>query len=409
MTDVPASPATPSEAPDAPGRPGRRRVHVPELLGEAAWLFVLLRVLVSVLAVLVVIGGRDGAICPGPGAAGLPPDGPWHALVGVFYHWDACWYWKIAGIGYGLEDGTGSTAFFPLLPLLTATLAQVRGNVPIASIAVNAVALIVGLAGIGRLVARDFDLATAQRTMLYLALFPAAIFLVAPFSEPLFIAGAAWAFVGARERRWEWAIAGGLVAGLSRPLGVLLVVPIGWELLRMVVERWRGGGPRVVRWDIVAGLAVAAPAIAWLGFVAWSGIVIGQSTIAANAQWGSHELVWPWVRFGQVVDWALTRHRPAPLVNAAVWAVFAVLALVAIRKLPVSYWLFAIPTLVLSLTQHTVWPFMSTSRYMMAAFPLLVVPALAGRNRRFHATWLAGSTVLLAFLATRYFEGVMVG
>ncbi len=103
---------------------------------------------------------------------------------------------------------------------------------------VNAVAFVVALTGLWRLVRRDFDPGVADRTVLYVAVFPVAFFLIAPFTESLFLAAAVWSILGARERRWGLVAVAGLLAGLTRPQGALLVLPLGWEAYRAIVA-WR--------------------------------------------------------------------------------------------------------------------------------------------------------------------------
>src|SRR4029078_6703126 len=104
-----------------------------------------------------------------------------------------------------------------------------RATLPSASALCTAIALILALTGRQQLVARDVDKETARRTALYVVVFPAAFFLIAPFTEAIFLAAVVWAVVGARTRRWEVAIVAGVIAGLTRPLGIVLMLPLAWE------------------------------------------------------------------------------------------------------------------------------------------------------------------------------------
>ena len=62
-----------------------------------------------------------------------------------------------------------------------------------------------------------------------------------------------WAFLGARRRRWEIVLVAGLLAGLTRPQGLLLMLPLGWEAFHMLLERWRAaGGPSSGLTDVAA-------------------------------------------------------------------------------------------------------------------------------------------------------------
>ena len=99
----------------------------------------------------------------------------------VWQHWDACWYSKIAAYGY--ETGTSSTNFFQLLPFMMRAVSILVGDdIALAGLVVNAVALVLGLTGLRQLVREDLDGETADRAVLYVAVFPVAFFFFAPFT-----------------------------------------------------------------------------------------------------------------------------------------------------------------------------------------------------------------------------------
>jgi hypothetical protein len=187
------------------------------------------------------------------------------------------------------------------------------------------------------------------------------------------------------------------------------MLPLAWEAARMVWERWQEGGPRVRPGDLLAAIAVVGPGIAYAGYVAWTSVVVGESYFASHAAWGEHHLVLPWDRLAAGIAYGLDHGRPSQLIGAGMWVLFAGLTVAAVRLLPVSYWLFVVPQLMLALTQETVFPLMSTTRYMLVLFPCFVVLAIFGRSPRFHTTWVVLSTLLLGFLAIQFIEGWMVG
>ncbi len=400
------APTTPDDV--SARRLARLGARLPEGLVDAAWLWLVLRAGLGLIALFVVMRGRADTACSADAPlAFLPDQGPLFALFGTWLHWDACWYTTIAAYGYGPD--AGATTFFPLLPLLLGGLAGIRGNIVLVGPVIMAVACIAAFTGLRQLVARDVDEPTARRTVLYTAVFPSALFLIAPFTESLFLATSVWAFLGARRRRWEIVLVAGLLAGLTRPQGLLLLVPLGWEALQMLRERWAGAGPRLRPSDLGVAFAVASPAIAYGAFVAWTGLVVGESYFASHVQWGEHQLVLPWDRLAEGISWSIERGRPVQSLNAVAWVGFVGLTVAAIRRLPASYWLYCIPQLALMLTQDTVFPLMSTIRYLIVLFPCFVMLAMAGRHARFNTAWLVISTLLLGFVASSFVEGVMVG
>lgn len=174
---------------------------------------------------------------------------PGHAVLEIWARWDAEWYLLIAENGYGDDTafvGNGrvdyrsgdDTGFFPLYPLLVGALAR-TGLTPLAAgVLVANLALLAGLAALRRLVAADHGERAADRTVWILLAFPSSFFLSAVYAESLQLASLAVAVCMARDRR---PLAAGLAAALcalSKPTGLLAVVPVAWE-----VAGWSAGAP----------------------------------------------------------------------------------------------------------------------------------------------------------------------
>jgi hypothetical protein len=91
------------------GRPPRRRWGAAPSgargVGEALWLFLLLRVTLSLFAFLAAVSLELRGPCSGAEPApmlyttGLP-----YRLLGVWQRWDGCWYEKVAALGYRPGD-----------------------------------------------------------------------------------------------------------------------------------------------------------------------------------------------------------------------------------------------------------------------------------------------------------------
>ena len=71
-----------------------------------------------------------------------------------------------------------------------------------------------------------------RRASLYLLFFPTAVFLVAPYSESLFLAGAIPAFYYARRKRWIMAGMFAAVAMGARAAGIFLLFGLLVEFVR---------------------------------------------------------------------------------------------------------------------------------------------------------------------------------
>jgi len=142
--------------------------------------------------------------------------------------YDGQWYLDIAENGYRrLPDAEshrgmhppGNFAFFPLLPgvLWTITLSAIG-------------------AAFAGLIAGRFGIAPFLTVALLVA-FPSAAFRLVLYSEGLFLLLSGLALYGALEKRPVLAAVAGLLAGLSRPQGLLLALPFFWEFLLPALRR----------------------------------------------------------------------------------------------------------------------------------------------------------------------------
>lgn len=368
-----------------------------------------LRVGASVLAALA------GGLLPGLEPVGVAPAadfGGWPASTaeeqGLAVLWrglerfDALWYLAIAADGYPAGGGGGSppppaAAFFPGYPAAVALVSVVLlGATVLAAHLVAFAATVVALAGIHRLtedVTGDGE--TARRAVLLTAVFPSAFFLVAPYSEALFLAATVWALVWARQGRWWPAAAAALVAGLTRNVGVLLALPVAIEAVRQLrMHR---------RWNEVVG-AVGAIAAAPLGlgaYLAYGANRWGTWTAPVDVQTGwQRTFTWPWdaladaARFavGSLGVYATGYHALdlvvfLPVAAAAAWLVV---------RGPRSLGLFAAAHVAVWLVYpFASRPLMSTPRFALAVAPLFVVFAMWTRRQAAESIWVAASAALL--------------
>ena len=283
--------------------------------------------------------------------------------------WDGSWYARIAEHGYApLPDE--SIRFFPLVPLLSRGLADVTPFDERAALVVvaNASALALGLL-LYRLVCLETgDTALARRSVWLLALAPPAYVFVMGYTEATATALAVATFLGLRSQRWGWAALAGALAGLARPVGVLLVVPATIEVAR----GWRAARPRE-RWrGVVAAVAPAAGAGAYLAWVQWR---FGDWLLPVRIQQRGN------LRgsFADPID-TLERAGRGLLDGTEVgsglhvpWAILLVLGvIIALRRWPLAYGAFAAAMLGAGLSSSNLD---SLERYALSAFPFVLVGA----------------------------------
>lgn len=356
--------------------------------------------------------------------------------------WDAGWYRAIAVGGYG-GAGHQSLRFWPLLPVLGRAVAILPGVAPGGGVvAVANVAQLVGLAIVGRLVAEESgDPALARRTVWLLAVVPAAFVSVMGYAEPVLLVGTAWALWALRRGRWWWAAAGGLVAGLCRPLGVALVLPAVIEATRPWWESrwhaWRAPSAGVERGGPAAGAAggaaggvagrgaaepaggaaggvagrlaaVLAPAVGAGAFLAYVAVHFGDGLAPIQVQEEPRlhgRLTDPFATVARDLTHLVQGHHLGEGLHVP-WVVLAlVLLVVAARRLPASYTAFAAAVLVAALSGPNLDSF---ERYALSAFPLVWAGALGTASPRVERPVLALAAAGLAAYALLAFLNVLV-
>ncbi|MEU6539897.1 hypothetical protein [Streptomyces sp. NPDC047000] len=212
---------------EAPARRGPLRRAAPALLGYAA-----VRALgLLVLAVWSAARGKSA-----------------HTLLTA--RWDALWYARVAGGGYGYEvrlpdgDVHSDLAFFPLLPWLERLLHTVAGlSYGDAGLAVALCASLGAAAGIFAVTDRLHGPRAGVCAVLLWAVLPVGIVQSMAYSESLFTALAAWSLYAVLTGWWVTAGALALSAGLTRPVGLAVVAAVWTGGVASFVRRRSTPGP----------------------------------------------------------------------------------------------------------------------------------------------------------------------
>lgn len=357
----------------------------------ARWRAILIAFL-GTRAGLLVVGLVSMVTLPrGQAIADVVPGAPW---LSMWVRWDSNFYSEIAVDGYSFDpDQQSNVSFFPLYPLLIRMGLALTGRSDDAAAAlvgllISNAALLVALAYLLRLVTDDFGLAAGRRAVLYVLVFPTTLFLSAVYPESLFLATSVASFYHARRGEWYRAgLAGGLAA-LTRPFGVLLVVPLAIEMIR-----------RRPAWRAIPALAlIPAGTALFFGYLWWR---FGDPLlyIRGNASWG-RGFAPPWETFLEYLRGPLILYGfPRSVVDLAFALGLAVLAIAAWRRLPASYAAFATAGLLFTISSGS-W--LSMPRHALALFPLIVLLAVWGERRIFNAAYLAIAVALAALFMFRF-------
>ncbi len=286
--------------------------------------------------------------------------------------WDAGYYNAIARLGYG-PLGHQGWRFFPLFPLFGRALALAPGiDAGAALLLIANLSSLIGTALLYALVRRETDEGLASRTVWMLSLAPSAYVLMMGYAEGLLLVLSVACFMAVRPapgRRpaWWWAGAFGVAAGLTRPLGILLVLPVAIELVR----HWGRLGLR----DRLGGLvAAAAPVAGGLAFLIWSQVAVGSFWLPLRVQTQSAHhggLSDPFNTLRADAAGVLHHHYGTAL--HVPWVLVAIVLLVVLwRRWPAPYGAFATAVVALGLSGTNLDSF---ERYALSAFPLAMAAA----------------------------------
>jgi hypothetical protein len=378
-------------------------------LGAAAlltwlWPFVLAPYIVTRLAVLVV--GEVAAISIDR-LAEHGPVAPAYATnwFGALLQYDAQWYIDIASNGYQYDPtasgGQTSVVFFPFYPALTRLVSMVVavGNadaLPATALVVANISAIVGLALLYRLVLREFGAPVAQRTVWYLLVFPASIYLSSAYAEPVFLAASVGAIYAARTRRWYLAGLAGAAATLSRPYGVLISIPLVVEYAR---QSW-GTPSGMLRLHATALLLPGLALVGWLGYL-YSFTGDPLVFIHAQAAWNQQHLTSPLetlvTGYRRARDQQLSGRLDLGGLQFGISALATAATLLAWRLLPLTYATFATSFVLIVLSSGST---MSIWRHVYLIFPLFMLAARAGASSVFDRAYVSTCLLLAGLFIT---------
>jgi hypothetical protein len=342
---------------------------------------------------------------------------PGSAALEIWARWDAEWYLLIAERGYRSAEhfmGTGAaqegrrvtygaadtTGFFPLFPLLIRALSWTGLSSLAAGVLISNAALLLALWLLRDLVRRDHGEEVAAAAAWVLLCFPTSLFLSAVYAESLMLACLLGALRAVRvDRPWLAGILGALCA-LSRPTGILVVIPLFDELL--LAPRRQGGWAAGAR-----AAALGLPFAALLGYMLYCREVFGAWApfLARQARWRG-AISGPWRAFARYLE----SPRLHDAHHSTIDLVFAVLLVASLPvlylRLRRSYALYATAAVLLPLTS-TLWSF---SRFAATIFPFHVLLAtLTGPSPRRLAAYMAITLPLLGFFMALYSAWWWVG
>lgn len=339
-------------------------------------------------------------------------------LVNLPYRWDSGWYLAIAVDGYHWDALAGSTqqqsvAFFPAYPLLMraggavlgarapsgtrtrATLERLRTRTLIAGWLLALAASYAALDSLFRWASAVADRRTAFGAVALLSTYPFAIYFSTAYTESLFLLCVLATFNGMRTGRTGMTGAWGLMAGLLRPNGFLVTVPLAMLAWQQRPSNWRP-------WA-----AAAMPCVGMLIFAGYLWSLTGHpfAWVEAHAAWGRTRPTWAGSVSQPLEDMArqgmigYAMSAPYQVVNGAA-------LLLCVSVLPIVWRRLGAPSTLLVLVMLgpplLAGGLMSMGRVTSTVFPIFV--ALAQVIPRRHLTvWLVAFALAQGLVAAIFF------
>jgi hypothetical protein len=332
-------------------------------------------------------------------------------LVNMLARWDANWYTGIAEGGYSWNGNPGienPVVFFPAYPMLIRMVMRLSmAPAHFVGFAISLAAFYLALAYLYRL-GRDYlRIAAPGAAVAFACWYPFGVFYSAIYAESLFLLAAGGAFYHAHAQQ-RWRTAGwGLLAGLTKPNGFLLALPLFVLFVARAFDRsaagrkpwWQGARLRKL---LVDGAAAAAPVLGVCLYSLYTWQLTGDPLAWLHGQqaWGRvyhgvrAALVDPALEVARIgaIDYVL--RYPVAVLNgsAAAFALAAVLPVT--RRLGVAYGLLVVLLVIPPLLAGGT---LSLGRFTTALFPvfLWLAAAVPAEHRgHWYAGWACGETLV---------------
>jgi hypothetical protein len=293
------------------------------------------------------------------------------------------------------DDRQANWAFLPAWPLLWRA-GDLLLPADVASVLLNVVLFTAGCALVFLLLRHYVGEQAAWIAAALLIVAPGAQFTLRPGPESLFLAASAGALLLAQRGRW-WLVAPVVtVAALTRPQGVLLLVPLALMALQQVRRSGR------FRDLLPTGAAMLAPMVAVVAFCAYLGRLTGNAFATFDIQraW-DNETTLPGVAVLRsartlLLDQSATDYYGFNLIPLSLAVIALSLVLLAEgarrRRLPLALLAYTAVSLLLLLTRSQT---QAALRYVLVLFPLYGIAAVALQGSR----WLR--ILLLTLLAAQ--------
>jgi hypothetical protein len=285
-----------------------------------------------------------------------------HPVGRYFSTWDAQPYLIISESGYQADSRLA--AFFPLWPFCIWLFSYLTaGHHLLSGIILANIVSVFALLALHEYVSAEKGLRFADRTLLLLLAFPGSLFLMFPYSEALFLLLTVSFFHQLTKSNYFITGILGFLAALTRPVGVLLIIPCALRLLR---DRKFSALP-----------SIALPLLGYLSYLAIMYFYTGDALRGFRAQeefFSSASLS----KIFDIVGFIKSLYGPTQVhgfigsVIDRIWFLLFCASLPFIWKMNKEWFSYS---LLMGLVPAMTLSFVSFTRYVMVIFPVFIVSA----------------------------------
>jgi hypothetical protein len=328
---------------------------------------------------------------------------PQNLFLDGWFRWDAGHYFVIAQDGYlPIPDSVQQRPnFWPFYPMVVRVVSWALGSPFIAGLVVSNLALLFACVILHRWVCRRFGQAVATRTVTLLLCCPFSFYFSAMYTESVFLLVVLGAFYFSQRDRWLLASVCAAMAGATRLVGVVVVIPVVISYLQ--AHRWRLSA---IRWDALWLLVgFAGP----LSYVLFLQLRFGDGFAFLRSQWvpgWGNDSAWSRLALllDRVSDWshlATGSFDAIAAINLGFGAFALLVCLVTFRRLGVAAGVWAVLTMLISMR---IWA--SSGRYAAVVWPMyLGLSLLTERRPYLYQSMVTGLCLLQALLAFWFAHG----
>lgn len=331
----------------------------------------------------------------------------------LLYPWanfDGVHYLSITGNGYNNEN----LGFFPLFPLAIRAGSTLFGTGEtfgvtqfFTGILLSNLAFIAALFVLYKLIELDYPIKTARLAILFLLVFPTSFYFGSIYSESLFLLLALLTLYLARKKQLLTGSFFGLLASLTRLLGIALLPALIYELFRK---------EKTIKKRLIGSVSLLLIPLGYAGysFVNWTISGDAFSFIKAHGNIGTSRSVENIVlipqtlfRYGKILfslpysqfEWRIA------LLELVTFTFVALLLFYAWKKgVRFSYILFALVAFLIPVSSGT---FTGLPRYILVLFPIFIALALI-KNRLIQIAYVTTSLILLFILLMFFSKGYFI-